>query len=317
MRREKIYIRAPQRPQLDRKCHVPADDHGAAEVLSKDGLALAKASMLQRANHALVLRAVQQEGLALQFASEELKANPVVVKTAVDQNPRAWRHGTDELRISTELLEVAIRESQRLLSNGSPQLSLEECEPAVDRSFVFVFETGGKQMRARAKMSKEEVRRLPLLQAIIDSADRGFHSPQTDKNDAVVVQIPLCVSPEELRAFVAGRRASLSDFVLADFFAEPALRHVFITYLEECRTKSFEGSFHNFLTFYPGLVRLVCQSGPELGISNKALRELFCEHCWQRIPLKRLKNFDRTVEQIASKIDTVSLLCTCAACQNL
>jgi hypothetical protein len=306
----------PQRPGLDLKCYVAADDHGAADVLRRDGLALAKASMLQRASHDLVLIAVQQEGLALQFASEELKANAAVVKTAAAQNPRAWRHAAEELRLSTELLEVAIRDSQQLLSNGNPQLSLEESEPAFDHSFVFVFETGGQQMRARAKMSREKVKRLPLLEAIVDSADRGFRRPQ-DENGAVAVQIPLCVSPDQLRAFVAGRRASLSDFVLADFFLEPALRHAVIAYLKECQAKSFEASFHNFLTFYPGLVRLLCQFGPELGISKNELQELFCEHCWHRIPVKRLKNFERTVEQIASRLDTVSFPCICSACSCL
>jgi len=300
---------------LDTKCDVPADDDDAAQVLRRDGLALAKASMLQRASHDLVLIAVQQEGLALQFASQRLKANPEIVKTAAAQNPQAWRHAAEHLRLSPELLEAAIRGSQQLISKGNPQLYHEECEPAVDHKFVLVFENGGKEMRARVTLSREKVKCLPLLEAIIDSADRGFHSPQTDKNDAVIVRIPLCISPEQLRAFVAGRRASLSDFVLADFFLEPALHHIVIGYLKECHAKSFEGSFHNFLTFYPGLVRLICQCGPELGISRRELQRLFCEHCWQRIPVKRRNNFESTLEQIASRLDAVSLPCTCSACR--
>lgn len=318
-RREKFFIRDPRRPQLDGETgrRPPDDERGALAVLSIDGLALANASMLQRANHDLVLTAVRQEGLALQFASEKLKASPEIVNAAVAQNPRAWRYAADEVRLSTELLEVAVWESQQLLSRGNPQSSSEGCEPAFDHSFVFVFETGLKQVRARAKISTETVERLPFLDSLLNSADRGFHSPQTDKKGAVVVHIPLCVSPEELRAFFAGRRASLSDFYLADFFSEPALRHVAIAYLKECRAKSFEGSFHNFLKFYPGLVRLLCQSGPELGVSYKALLDLFREHCWQRIPVKRLKNFERTVEQISTRPGEVGLPCTCCACQSV
>lgn len=323
--REQLFIRAP--PQLElHRCHprlgdeifirapapLHADADAAKAVLSQDGLALARASMTQRGDHDLVLTAVQQDGLGLQFATAKLRASPEIVTAAVAQNPRAWRYAADEVRLSKAFLEVAVEESEKLLFGGR-QLSPQKSEVS-DRSVVFILEAGGKQVRARGKMSEAEVHRLPLLEAIVDSADRGFHSPETDENDAVIVQIPVCVSPEEMRAFFAGRRASLSDFVLADFFLDPALRHLAIAYLKECRGSSFQGCFHNFLTSYPPLVRLLCQFGPELGLSNKDLLKLFCQHCWERIPVKSQKKFECTVAQIASG---VSWHCTCCACQEV
>jgi len=314
MASNRLFIRNP--PQLSRSA-LPDDCRVAADCLRNNGLALAGASMAQKADPHLVKLAVQQEGLALQFASEDLKATPDIVALAVTQNPYAWRYAADEVRLSTEFLEVAIQESNRLLFVDK-QLPREEPQVALEHAFVFVFNTEDKQLRARATLTEGRLHRLPLLRIILDSRIKGFGSQKTDKNGAVVVPIPLQVSPEELRAFIAGRRASISDFLLADYFLDPCgLRQAAIGYLMECSAKSFEASLHNFLTRYPHLVKLVCCLGPELGLPNESLHELFATHCWKRpIPAKRVKNFERTIRNIAASRDTISWKCTCYACQS-
>jgi len=211
-------------------------------AVSNNGLALQFAPARCRCDKELVLAAVSRNGMALQFAALEMHQDTDVIAAAVRQNPKAMMllpsGGEGEAVPDTghaqslELPNVLFVSEDALVRvevalDTVSELPALRCVPQLEPYAPSPNGTGGRGSKESAPGRRRQRRGsrseggTAVEGAFVEAPFRTACDP-IDPHARVIVRIPDGISEVDLLSFLGGRRACFSDFVLEQFFAEPA-----------------------------------------------------------------------------------------------